>query len=238
MIYAKQVPPEYQSSFWNHADHPDITITGNNQFVSHFSDIYKETFKKYQEYENIIDNDIYIEIAMSTMPRKDNKPYSEKDKKTWADILNKRKKYTSDSEIETIVKIMNLIHPDKHFEIQYITGSSQSDWNYIIYDSEMYDSTDIRHIAMEYFNEGSEWHIYESLDEMTNDIPSFCTYTHNYGDLDADLIEISNQTATPKEEITLYAFKEFKRIPVYDTYTFTGGKKQWLQLLPKKLKHK
>lgn len=49
----------------------------------------------------------------------------------------------------------------KKWEIATLTGTCQSDWIQILYNTSLYDDKDLQQIACYYFNTGTEWKIFE-----------------------------------------------------------------------------
>lgn len=226
--YCRQISPEIQESpfssfdaneIWN-----EITITGNENFVSHYSKEYLDLKDKIDDFLSPdapeIDN-----AAMSYLckhfPKADNSNYTEDEKKKWIDLY---KKYTPDfrNELRIIADILTMMYPGSKYVTRVIYGDCQSDWNYVVYDSNKYSDDDIKALTTEYFNTGSEWIIHDdpNLDIIENpeDINGYSMYCHD-SDSETALKEIAEYLETDVKNITAYAFDGYIRTPKYKLVT-------------------
>ena len=82
----------------------------------------------------------------------------------WQQLLDiyKHCRYYDDD--ETILKALEVIYPERHFESGTIKGSSQGDWNTVLYDSDKFD--DISRLEDFYWGNVSEIYVMNDNDEI------------------------------------------------------------------------
>ena len=65
---------------------------------------------------------------------------------------------------ETILKVLEVIYPERHFKSGTIKGNSQGDWNDVLYDSDKFD--DISRLEDFYWGNVSEIYVMNDNDEI------------------------------------------------------------------------
>lgn len=126
----------------------------------------------------------------------------------------------STGELENIVWCLNLITPYTSWTYDTLRGSSQSEWNDVIYPSEIYNRNDIKTLGIYYWNEGTEWIISEPYEDNTiiqdEDKIDFQIgyYSTNY-DIDEIRKEIADVSGCDSKDVILFEFINYKKIPIY-----------------------
>ena len=91
-------------------------------------------------------------------------------------------------------------------------GCCQSDWRYIVYPDGVYTKRDIEYFEAALFNTGSEWSITEDSAEVEDCFPVYCM---EYSD-ERIKEEIAERIGCRPEEIEMYKFSGYTRIPNYE----------------------
>ena len=119
------------------------------------------------------------------------------------------KYYTQGANNEAIIAEALSIVTGQKWEYRQISGSCQSDWNYIYYRPEEWPEEALKYFEIEYFNTGDEWRI---EDEEGDDLGNI--YTHECDD-DGKKIEIAECIGADPEEVTLYLFDGWTKTAKY-----------------------
>lgn len=115
------------------------------------------------------------------------------------------------SDEEYICDIMDIIAGGA-WKTRTLRGSYQSDWIEIVYDADAWTDEDVAIIENEFFNEGSEWMVYED----GADDYEITVYAHKWSD-DGIKKEIAAEIGyeTSPEDIELWAFDGWTRTEKY-----------------------
>ena len=223
--YCKQISPEIQESPLIRGDYDevydDITITGNNRYTSRLSKDFKDIREKIESFlddKNATPGAAeFMNCLTSHFPKANNEAYTDDEKQAWFKLIS-RYKPDIRSELSITADMLTLTHPGSKYVVRSITGSCQSDWNYMLYNSAKYDENIINTIATEYFNEGSEWIIHDDLglDEITDpdDIDGYSIYCHD-SDPEHAVKEIAEILGTNPDNIIAWSFDGYTKIPRY-----------------------
>ncbi|WP_406044107.1 hypothetical protein [Succinimonas sp.] len=212
-IYAKQVPPEYQESPLFMEDWPEnVFVFGNRDYKDHSGRL--EDIRR--GLENIADTledmqrgaawtrngDLHAAIWYE-LPRDDGRGYTRAERLQFLDLAREYC-YTLDfrAENETLCAALGLI-TGREWEYATIRGSSQSEWNCIIYPAE-YGNEWLCDFETEYFNTGAEW----TIDDDYN------IYTHAWSD-DGIRAEIAAAAGVDPADVILYQFTGWSKTPEY-----------------------
>lgn len=225
-LYARQVAPEYQKSpLWYFDELPSgVAIVGNKYFR-------EITF---EEYDNIIENaddavycaemirqgkaeqinydhieDVVYDFFLPTGDRL----YSIRDIDDWKELL-------TDGSIKTdkdgfILEALRLI-TGLEYRMTTIHGTVQGEWNCVIYPAK-YGEEFIGEIQADYFNTGTEWIVHDSdfEPEHPSEIHGYSLYCYSWNDSGIKR-EIAEGTGVDPENIVLYRFKGYDRMPKYE----------------------
>lgn len=222
MLYAKQIPPEYQTSPLNYDCMPDnVILTGNRYYNEHTTELYDKIISYYgdmaDEYEDIKSgcSSYYknvTELINDYFPAYDwhGKPYSTKDIhafKNALELYGTRDYYDG----AYILDMLNVI-TGKRWSVDTIRGCCQGDWQGVIYPAE-YGRDWLDNFEIEYFNLGSEWIIHDGDDvpEDADSISGYAIYCYSYDVRD----ELAQHTGEKPENIKLYEFTEYTQHAKY-----------------------
>lgn len=230
MYYAKQVNPEYQEDnlFYTYKDkngkyhlgwndevyEKNVIIYGNkdyhNSTIKEFDNLLKIEDSIY-EYELLLNKntnhcywDNVSQFINYYLPKSNGKKYSMKEIHEWKILLEEYWKI--DEIAEKALRLMT----DKNWRRFRMSGCCQRDWQYGFASDEITNG-DIEYIEMCYFNTGSQYLFYESEDDYNNDSP-----TTEYYVRDED--ELIKHVGCKRNEIKIYNFAGYKKIPTYELY--------------------
>lgn len=199
-IIARQIAPEYQDprlfyisrsgelqyedEYWE-----DISVLPRPGYHNHFSPVVEEVYNKLEK-ELFTDDELSGKLSSVSDAVRN---YS------W-DYLN---------QIPTLCAVLTVLtgHP---YVWQEIHGSTQRDWQTIVYPSNFYSDDDIKMFEALFFNTGSEYEI--TYDDEDVGCP-FYTIKDKPEEIKK---EISNYFGASPEEIELYNFTGYKKIPQYE----------------------
>lgn len=105
----------------------------------------------------------------------------------------------------------------KEWNTKTINGCCQGDWQRVFYEVEKWSPEALENFETEYFNTGSEWivHDEEAEPESPEDINGYSIYCHGWNE-DQIRQEIADAEDKKPEEVVLFAFKSYARIPIYE----------------------
>lgn len=219
---AVQVNPEYQESPLL-LDIDDMEGTYLDGLCFWGNNDYKARINK--EFEILLDNlDEATEDYMAIVENQDWKnfdtieeivrnyffSYEEEDWEEWRKLFNEH--YEASFVFKPAVLIIGLtLLTGKTYAYKTISGSTQSEWNYIFFAIDDWTYEQIKNIEIEYFNEGEEYIItIEPVEEDTNpeDIYNFdniSVYVHGWDD-DMNWAELAEVNGCKPEEIIMYKY--------------------------------
>lgn len=224
-IYCKQIPPEYQQDdlFWTGKDKDNrsqlhwendtyadnVVICGNNDYQSYYTKAYAKVLKNIDdaiyEYENRLDHwKNFSEIIDYYFTKENGKKYSKKEIHKWKYLTD----YWQDSE-EDYLQSLELITGKKWRQV-CIKGCCQRDWQYL-YVSEEITQEDIDYIEMCYFNNGSEWRIFESKKDMKNGDYTCSVYVDSFNVKQ----NLAKRIGCKEEQLIVYEFDSWERTANY-----------------------
>lgn len=192
-IKAHQVAPEYQESPLSLLDEclEGLEIYGNRDYIRRTSATFDEVLEclDYGDFK-----DFESKLTGYDAARIDD----------LCDEYGTRK--ANDQRI--IAEALSIVTGQK-WEYKQISGSCQSDWNYIYYRPNEWTPKALEYFEIEYFNIGDEWHI---EDEEGDDLGS--VYTHEWDD-DEQKREIAENIGVDPDEVTLYLFDGWTKTAKY-----------------------
>lgn len=216
-IYAKQVPPEYQTSPLKYDLFPEnVYLYGNRRLLSHgaehietikncmydAADELKRLFRGLSCYQS------FIEIIADLLPAPENKKeYSRADRLKWRALLLSFDAGAIDDD-DAITEALGLITGDEYHDAT-ISGCCQGDWQNIIYPSE-YGAKWLEQFKIEYFNLGDEYAVYfcdDATDADDAESGEYITsvYCYNWRD-DEQRAEIADAAGVDPADVVLLKF--------------------------------
>ena len=190
-IKAYQVAPEYQESPLSSFDDwlEGLEIYGNRDYIRRTSETFDEVLKclEYGDFSDF--------------------KFTEPNAVRLEELCNEY--YTQGANNEAIIAEALSIVTGQKWEYKQISGSCQSDWNYIYYRPEEWTEKALEYFEIEYFNTGDEWRI---EDEEGDDLGS--VYTHEWDD-DEQKREIAENIGVDPDEVTLYLFDGWTKTAKY-----------------------
>ena len=242
MIYARQIPPEYQESplYFNDLCFPqDIAVFGNRDFNEHIPGFF-EDIKNELDNATLADDldsiDVknnggssqycyyksYRECINDCIPPHNRDPYTDNEIQTLRKLINDYQyaPQGSNTEKEMLCKIISIV-TGQTWDYTCIRGCVQSDWNYIYYPDTWTDDM-VKRFEVEYFNMGTEWEVHcvdDTESEIPNDpeeIQGYWCYCHSCDDqeIKKEICEIDGRESDP-EMVVLYAFDGYIKTPKY-----------------------
>lgn len=227
MLYARQIPPEYQESplFFGESFWPEeIVCCGNRGYKVHQTDAYEKLMKYAEdcadEIENLGHSWSYknaTEVIMDLLPPEHKKSYSTKEIKRWKELIEGYRSCRSSEEDDYIVQMLSLITGIKYSHTE-IRGRCQGDWQHLYYPTE-YGREFVKAFEIEYFNLGSEWIIHDEESEPSGpeDIAGYGQYILASGYSEDEVkAELADITGVAAEDIVLYRFSGWVRSAQYE----------------------
>lgn len=119
--------------------------------------------------------------------------------------------------VHCICEVLSIVYGEK-WTWNVIRGSAQVDWNNVFYPAITFTEKNIEQFETLYFNEGSEWIASDDLDEEPNSVEEIDGMSVYCCAWDADGIkeEIADACGVSANEVKLYAFSRWARMPVYE----------------------
>lgn len=225
-IYAKQINPEYQESPLFIFGFPDdMNVFGNRHYEEHCSDLVNSVWNTLYNGELLeaweaLNNGgkgwygSWVDALTDLLPPVERPPYTREERKKIPEILEAFA--WGKSEKDTLCEVLEIV-TGKPWEWCTIRGSSQSEWNEIVYPAENWSPEALEDFEIEYFNTGSEWIIHDenSIPESAEDVSGYCCYCHgwNIDQIRAELLSIAGSAAD--DEIIMWKFSGVAHTPIY-----------------------
>ena len=225
-IYCKQIPPEYQQDDlfftgenkqgkrtigWNTDKNyaNNVVIYGNSDYLPYYTEAYDKVSRNIDdasyEYENRLNHwKNFSEIINYYFTKENGKKYSKKEIHKWKNLMD----YWQDSEGDYL-EALELITGKKWRQV-CIKGCCQNEWQYL-YVSEEITQEDIDYIEMCYFNNGSEWRIFESKKDMNNGDCAYSVYVDSYNVKE----NLAKRIGCKEEQLVIYEFDSWERTANY-----------------------
>lgn len=227
MIYAKQIDPEDQESplFMDYVFLESVVVCGNRDYKERTTDVFERVKRALEscdipyEIEKVTDYKNATEVINDMLPpEKTRKKYSTKDIHKLKELVSEYSTCNRRDENALLCKVMSIV-TGKKWDYKTIRGTCQSDWNYIYYPVDEWDDEGLNNFETEYFNTGSEWIVddedYNPKESKPLDISGYCIYCHSW-DNDGIRKEIADSAGVKPEEVVLYGFTGYTRIPQYE----------------------
>ena len=227
-IYAKQVSPEYQESpiFIDGLFPDNIAVCGNRDFKEHTTEIfdhvknvlvqgelaeileYPDEWKQW--YKNV------TAAILDYLPPTNKDSYTTKETHALRNLIIDFSCCVCSREDEIICSVLSIVDGRK-WDYKPIHGYCQSDWNYIYYPVDEWSENAIKQFETEYFDMGTEWIITDEFDpeeDTLNDLCGASIYCHSCN-IDDIRKEIAEAEDVKPEEVVLYEFAGYEKIPKY-----------------------
>ena len=212
---AYQIDPEHQESplFYDDDLPVDVSIFGNRDYRKHFSSEIEPIMQslldsvliyELEEAEGIeAERDVLHDYFGSNILKLDD------------DKIRLLSNLILEDDDKFYASIFTLLTGRKYSR-RMITGSFQSEWNYLYFPNDTYKWNQIDWVEIEYFNTGSEWNVYSG--ELADDY-EFTIYCHSnfYNDI---RFEIAQNLFVPPSQVNLKAFDGYTRSPKYKEIVF------------------
>lgn len=227
IIYAMQINPEYQESVLSSVNfdiesvYPGIAVFGNRDYKDHIpeniervmdvlndgelADILDSFNRRLKDYNTEVYKNVSEAIADFLQPEHKAR-YSTKEIHDLNNLVCSYGVY-SPGEDAILLSVLNIV-TGKKYQLSTIRGCCQSEWQSVLYPSDVYSDETIEYLEKDYFNTGSEWIIHdeESIPESVEDISGYSVYCYSW-DLDGIADEIMNAVgADDSYDIVLYSY--------------------------------
>lgn len=227
IIYAMQINPEYQESVLSSVNfdiesvYPGIAVFGNRDYKDHIpeniervmdvlndgelADILDSFNRRLKDYNTEVYKNVSEAIADFLQPEHKAR-YSTKEIHDLNNLVCSYGVY-SPGEDAILLSVLNIV-TGKKYQLSTIRGCCQSEWQSVLYPSDVYSDETIEYLEKDYFNTGSEWIIHdeESIPESAEDISGYSVYCYSW-DLDGIADEIMNAVgADDSYDIVLYSY--------------------------------
>lgn len=240
-IYAKQISPENQESplflgeeFWpegiildGNRDYTSRTISAYDDIKRYFDDMaaawendgcyysYEETAEGYRSVRHTCKREYNIAETLREygFQREDGKAWTTKQRHEWRLLMESGQEADDEKLILAALRLIT----GKEWNTKTINGCCQGDWQRVFYEVEKWSPEALENFETEYFNTGSEWivHDEEAEPESPEDINGYSIYCHGWNE-DQIRQEIADAEDKKPEEVILFAFKSYARIPIYE----------------------
>ena len=236
MIYAKQIPPEYQESplYWSRnprtreldlADTwPGVSLTGNRHLCGYtaeeYDDAERATNEAAEEYNNGKEwtgERVTLRDALRDygIEKRNGKQWSPRELGQWKRLFEEydRNPYDRRNAERRLLTALQLITGEP-YERDTLRGCSQGDYIECTYPRNKYSAADLARLEKEYFNTGEEWTIYDDDPNENPDAESFSMYVYSWDD-DEKRKEIAAAAGVDPAEVELHAFTGWSRSACY-----------------------
>lgn len=229
IIYAMQINPEYQESplsmdnFDIESVYPGIAVFGNRDYKDHIpeniervmdvlndgelADILDSFNRRLKDYNTEVYKNVSEAIADFLQPEHKAR-YSTREIHDLNNLVCSYGVY-SPGEDAILLSVLNIV-TGKKYQLSTIRGCCQSEWQSVLYPSDVYSDETIEYLEKDYFNTGSEWIIHdeESIPESAEDISGYSVYCYSWN-LDGIADEIMNAVgADDSYDIVLYGYED------------------------------
>jgi hypothetical protein len=172
-IYARQVPPEYQDSYFDIENYGDIMLAGSRdykqywpQWAENLGDTLTEAYDALcyiQEGRGYYDS--WSDALEDLLPPHGRGEYTRQERKQWAKIVEEFNEPSIRAENNALIKALALM-TGKAWTWRTLRGSCQGDWIDCFYIEEEWTRAALDVLEAEYFNTGTEWHITEDENDL------------------------------------------------------------------------
>lgn len=243
--YAKQVPPEYQTSpidytGWDEVMYPDLVLTGNRDYNEHTTEAWDKLMDNWEDcradirelldYQDAKDNDDdfdeddwYInhdsvrEIIEDYLPPMSTRgPYTDKEISKWLEVLDDANNYRGEPFRSREARCRALdLITGGNWGWKLLYGSSQSDMITCYFDKNTWRYEGIRQLEAEYFNMGTEWIVHDGPDAPSSP-EDICGCSYYCIEYGEDLRkELAELVGCDPEELVMYEFDGYTQIANY-----------------------
>lgn len=221
MIYCKQILPEYQESPIFSADlfPENIVVTGNRDYNSHTTPEYDRVLDTLESYQDALENPVEYgysnatEAAVGLLQPVKGK-FSTRNIHALKGYFSGYGNGSSRVDNDIIARVLSLV-TGQPWEWSIIRGCCQGDWQEVFYPVNEWGREALAAFEVEYFNTGSEWIVHEGEFDPEQhgpeDIEGYSIYCTSYKVQE----EIAAYEGVKPEEVKLFEFSGFSRVPVY-----------------------
>ena len=220
-IYAVQVAPEYQSTgFYDVNDLCEAFGCGDDFIIRDNFDYNGYASEKIKSILELLD-DCYLENyeKLDELKEIETRTLNRSERKRIIELLDYYDEYYVDQE-KFRCEFLEAV-TGKEWEHGTIHGCSQGEWENIYYVKDEFSKNTINTLESYYFNEGSEWIVYEleheikSVSELDNE-DGFSVYCTEWSD-DGIREEIAGACYGEKpSDVILFAFDGYTQTPKYE----------------------
>ena len=224
-IYAKQVPPEYQESplfsfgdeIWNEPPYNKIILDGNKQFISHTTEAYRLILERTEDLADEL-REVKAENTWDVV--KDYFPELDLTGRSLSVIVDEvHRFYTMRNCREDCICGMLTALTGTDYSHCVIRGACQSDWQIMHYPTDEWDYDSIRAFECMYYNNGTEWLVddndYGTMIPIPENLDGYYTYSCEWQS-DAIKKQIADECNAKPEDVVLYCFDGWVKIPAYN----------------------
>jgi hypothetical protein len=129
-------------------------------------------------------------------------------KKDWPDVLDTYAANGYRDDPEAIAAALTLI-TGRAWDYCTLRGCCQGDWQECIYDTDLWDGDSLERLEAEYFNTGTEWHVYDG-DEYVG------TYYATEWDDDEIRRQIAEMADVNTDDVALFRFTGWAHVAQYE----------------------
>lgn len=230
-IYAKQVAPEYQESplFLDDFFPDDIAVCGNRDFKERCPEVFQrvrevlENGELAEALEDVKTGGYYSEWyknatqAINDLLPADKAKYSTKDIHELKRLVTEYAECSRSDEDSILCAVLSIVTGET-WDYKQICGCCQGDWNNIFYPVDKWSVEALNAFEVEYFNTGTEWIVDDGEFDPENDSPlninGCSTYCTEWNE-DGIKREIADAFGGSPEDVVLYAFEGWSKIPNY-----------------------
>lgn len=228
-IYAKQIAPEHQESpLFIEGCFPDnIALCGNNHYKSRKPEIFErvQTILEQGELADLLEHfenwtEWYkneTEAINDYLPPEHNRKYDTNAICALRCLVIDYLHCACSRKDEILCKVLSIVDGRK-WDFQTIRGCCQRDWQQVFYPVDEWSNESLQQFETEYFNTGTEWIVDNGEFCPETDSPLningysiYCTSWNEEGIKQ----EIADAGGTSPENVILYAFDGYTRIPRY-----------------------
>ena len=230
MIYARQIAPEYQNSDFELEAYTTgeqrINVCGNSRYISYTSEDFDRVRDAIDEtgWEDMLTDPAGYGYKNATEAIMDYLPpmktrYTSKDIHDLRLLLTDAHTWEYEhkaggihygylNEENFLCEVLSIVCGEK-WTWDVIRGSAQGDWNNVFYPAAAFTEKNI---------EGTEWMVSDDLDEEPNSLDEIDGMNVYCCAWDADGVkeEIADVCGVSANEVKLYAFSRWARMPVYE----------------------
>lgn len=225
-FYAYQIPPgDVIHDPFEGGCYEDVFVFGNKNFKDHMTETFRSIRDRFEEVcasfvTLYIDGEsthceTLADVVNALFPLRDGRLYSHDELQQWEAFLLQLSNVRDKDILPLLADFLSYVF-NRKYKYGIIRGSSQSDWNNVIYPAE-YGNDFLQTFSVEYFNEGSEWEIHEGngIPTSPEEIQGFHVYCTSLG-VNTIVEELKQYIDFHEgDTLILWEFECYEHIPKY-----------------------